>query len=118
MNLSINMHGAYEHMKVLKVMVDADLFVSLYDVSNLGNPLLEALFLKIPILTKREVEIEKILGKNYPGYINSFQNDDIFNFLKITKKYLLTQKPEILTWDKRMNNEINFLRNNGFYTRS
>ena len=55
MNLSINMHGAYEHMKVLKVMVDADLFVSLYDVSNLGNPLLEALFLKIPILTKERL---------------------------------------------------------------
>lgn len=116
-NLNINMQGAYEHMKVLKVMVDANLFVSLYDVSNLGNPLLEALFLKIPILTKREVEIEKILGKNYPGYINSFQNDDISNFLKICKKYLLTHKSEILTWDKRMNNETDFLRNNGFHTR-
>lgn len=43
--------GAVPHAEIPKYYSIADVFLSLYDVSNLGNPLLEAMYFGLPIVT-------------------------------------------------------------------
>ncbi len=43
--------GAVPHAEVCKYYTIADVFLSLYDVSNLGNPLIEAMYYGKPIVT-------------------------------------------------------------------
>ena len=43
--------GAVPHSEVYKYYTIADVFLSLYDVSNLGNPLIEAMYFGKPIVT-------------------------------------------------------------------
>lgn len=44
-------HGAIEQSKVFDYMVASNVFLSLYDLSNVGNPLLEAMSCGKPIIT-------------------------------------------------------------------
>ncbi len=43
--------GAVPHTEVYKYYAIADVFLSLYDVANLGNPLIEAMYFAKPIVT-------------------------------------------------------------------
>jgi glycosyltransferase involved in cell wall biosynthesis len=43
--------GGIPHRAIAAYMRSADAFLSLYDLSNLGNPLLEALYLGVPVVT-------------------------------------------------------------------
>ena len=117
-NLCIQMIGAVGHKIVLNKMSKADLFISLYGVSNLGNPLLEALFLKMPIITKPEPEIKKILGDNYNGFIDRIDDQDILNVLKSCSKDIENLSPNIKTWENRMEYEISFLKQNKFCSKA
>lgn len=61
--------GAQEHDKVYDFMSSADIFLSLYDMSNVGNPLLEALALGKCIITLTGGDTDKVIQNNYNGII-------------------------------------------------
>lgn len=44
-------HGAVPHEKVWELLIASDVFLSLYDLSNVGNPLLEAMGAGKPVIT-------------------------------------------------------------------
>lgn len=61
--------GAQEHDKVYDYMSCADIFLSLYDMSNVGNPLLEALTLGKCVITLATGDTEEVVRNNENGII-------------------------------------------------
>lgn len=61
--------GAQEHDRVYDFMSCADIFLSLYDMSNVGNPLLEALTLGKCIVTLTGGDTDKVIQNDYNGVI-------------------------------------------------
>jgi glycosyltransferase involved in cell wall biosynthesis len=53
--------GARPFGEVADFYAAADIFLSLYDCSNLGNPLLEALYSGLPVVTLRDGSTEGLL---------------------------------------------------------
>lgn len=109
--------GAVEHELVYKYMMASDIFLSLYDMSNVGNPLLEALVLGKCIVTldvgdtNTVIENDKngILLKiselhKLPGIILELgKNKDKREALgRQAKEYA---KKNLYSWDRRMEME-------------
>lgn len=104
--LSIKFLGAKSHIDVLEHMNKADLFVSFYDVSNLGNPLLEAHFLGIPIVTFNSEPLRAIFGQSL-HYFPDFEtctSADLRMFLSDSKCNSIS-RDVIRLWHDRMDIE-------------
>lgn len=63
-NKNIFFVGAKTYLEVKEYYLSADLFVSMYDFTNLGNPLLEAMSAGLPIITIDNGETKKIYDGN------------------------------------------------------
>ena len=111
--------GALEHEKTLSILKRADLFISLYDLSNVGNPLLEAMKLGKCIVTLNNGSTGKIISNNKNGILLEYKDLDkglsevILELLKNKKKRNALGKgasryadAKFINWEKRMEQEV------------
>lgn len=120
-NSNIIFLGALSNLEVQKYMAACDLFLSLYDLSNLGNPLLEAMNAGLPIITldngntksvyknKNLVLLpylseEEIVKNVYDNIL--FLKDNIELRSKIAENAKLYAKEEIFSWKDRISIEV------------
>lgn len=82
--------GSIEHDNVLNYISAADVFLSFYDLSNVGNPLLEAMMLSKPIVTLDVGDTKTIISHNKNGLI--YNINDIENIYLGTKMLLDNQE--------------------------
>lgn len=111
--------GALSHDKALEILKRADLFISLYDLSNVGNPLLEAMKLKRCIVTlnngstgqiiknnKNGILLELVnLKKRLPGIILDLLSDKNKRNKMGDQAFYFAQN-ELNTWEQRMTREV------------
>lgn len=110
--------GAISHGDVYDFMVSADVFLSLYDLSNVGNPLLEAMTLGKCIVTLNVGDTMSVInGQN--GILLEY--DDLYKLGDILLNLSMDEKARMsygknareyandyfYTWEKRMNIEYN-----------
>jgi len=123
-NKNIEFIGSISSLEVHKYMNVVDAFISMYDVSNVGNPLLEALTYNLPIITYAsgntsdiidekngilitEEDEKKIVESLHLNMLKVYEDLDLRNELSINaKKYAETN---LLTWDQRIDKEIKVL---------
>jgi glycosyltransferase involved in cell wall biosynthesis len=120
---SIRFLGGIPHKQVAKYFSIADIFLSLYDVSNLGNPLLEALYCGLPIVTIDDGSTRHLLRNGDNCFL--IESQDIEGELPLIVKQLLkdkalrericsnarkTFKDKVLSWEDRMRLEDQLVR--------
>ncbi|MBA7583080.1 Alpha-monoglucosyldiacylglycerol synthase [subsurface metagenome] len=66
---SVQFLGLIPHREVAKYCSITNLFLSLYDITNLGNPVLEALYFGIPIITISDEGTRQLLEDGYNLYL-------------------------------------------------
>jgi len=115
--------GVVSHDEIPKFMNVADIFVSLYDLSNVGNPLLEAMTCGKCIVTLNNGTTEELIKNNETGIL--LNPDDLKTLPDVivkllhddtrrnqlgnkVKKYANTH---LWTWEERMKREIEFVEN-------
>lgn len=118
-NQNVIFVGSIPQAKVYQYMKRADVFLSLYDLSNLGNPLMEAMICGLPIITLNNGDTSTVIKHNetgvlldldnvdaVPDYINKILNDREFaNHL--SENVFLFAKREFWSWEQRIETEIN-----------
>ncbi|MBI4722609.1 MAG: glycosyltransferase family 4 protein [Candidatus Stahlbacteria bacterium] len=110
--------GAIPHEKVKTYMNAADIFVSLYELSNVGNPLLEAMICSKCIVTIDEGDTFKVVKNMETGIllneneietlpetiINLLNNEDLgLRLGKNAREYALNY---FWSWEERMEKEM------------
>lgn len=111
-------HGSVPHAEVSKYMLASDVFVSLYDLSNVGNPLLEAMSFGKAIITLDNGDTSRFIldGKNgycvncsqleiIPSLMISLAQDDIkrINMGNEARKFAIDH---FWSWEDRMAAEL------------
>lgn len=115
--------GAVPHCEVYKYYTIADVFLSLYDVANLGNPLIEAMYFGKPIVTLDDGSTSALLadGQNailvppariaeeLPRRVSALLADAGLREA-LGKAARATFDCKVLTWQERMALEERLLR--------
>ena len=118
--------GAKTHMEVRELMNVVDVFISMYDLSNVGNPLLEALVEGCAIITYDTGDTASVIdGKN--GILIPFYSNEEKKIIKTLRNHieelaydndklqvlrrnaLLYADKHLVDWDKRIEDEISIL---------
>lgn len=120
-NLNILFVGALTGEKVREFMLASDIFVSMYDLSNLGNPLLEAMSAGLAIITLDNGNTKDVYDGNNMILLEYKSEEEIVSSLTKTilwlkanleEKVLLQQSANeyaqvnLLTWEERINKEF------------
>lgn len=130
-NLDIKKHvrfeGAILHSDIPKYLAATDIFLSLYDISNVGNPLLEAMMAGKCVVTLNNGDTHTIISNRGNGVLLDYDSlndlpevlDTLINDEKIrcelgnsARKFA---EANFWTWENRMNaeiKEISFILNN------
>ena len=117
----VNFLGSLNHSDIFHHIGKADMFVSMYDSSNVGNPLLEAMRANIVIVTLSNGDTGKWIQHRVNGLIYDPNTDfydlaavDIMNLLnddevknKILSNLRVTEKERLWTWEQRLTAEVN-----------
>jgi len=112
--------GSVQNQEIKKYLNFADIFISMYDLSNVGNPLLEAISANCCIFTLNNGDTGNWIKHKANGFIyeiddNLFNNvaRDIISYSKdndlqkfIKKNVELTNKEKLWNWDERMKTEV------------
>lgn len=113
--------GAVEQSEIKDYMEIADIFLSLYDLSNVGNPLLEAMSCGKPIITLNVGDTSSLIMNNQNGVLLDVNNLDLLptEIIKILEdqNYAKTlgenakayAEREFWSWDERMEAELNIV---------
>lgn len=118
LNGKVYFKGAVEQKIVSNYMVAADVFLSLYDLSNVGNPLMEAMMCGKPIITLDVGDTKKLITNNENGILLSvnklneipkmmikvMENKSFAN--KISAGALKTAHDRFWSWEERIAAEI------------
>jgi glycosyltransferase involved in cell wall biosynthesis len=123
---NVKFMGAKTHTEVRELMKIIDIFVSMYDLSNVGNPLLEALVEGCAIITYDTGDTSSVIdSKN--GILIPFYGEDEEKIIKalvhhidelaydnnklqeLKRNALLYGNKHLVDWDKRIENEIDIL---------
>jgi hypothetical protein len=114
---NVTFAGALTHEDSLSIVNSCDMFWSFYDITNLGNPLLEAAYLEKPIVTtgdrdvnflfgNRELccldEIDCIVDESYLGLIDDSYKESLI-------AYSCHLKNNLFSWKDRIKNELNWI---------
>lgn len=121
-SLSIDSHvtfkGAVQQEEIKGIMAGCNAFLSFYDLSNLGNPIMEAMIAGLPIITIDVGDTRELIKNNENGLlIPSDKLEFIPIFMekllvenklryKFSKAAQITAKNEFISWDERIENEI------------
>ncbi|MEW6409349.1 MAG: glycosyltransferase family 4 protein [Nitrospirota bacterium] len=115
--------GGVPHREVYKYFTISNIFMTLYDISNLGNQLLEAMYFGLPIVTLDDGSTEDLLKNNYNSLL--VKTDDIESELPLNVKKLLdnelwsreigrnakkTFEEKVISWKERMRLEDALIR--------
>lgn len=114
----VRFEGAVPHREVPKYLAAADIFLSFYDWSNVGNPLLEAMMAGKCILTLNNGDTGRFVQNGINGVLLEY--DDLPNLPQIIKELLADEdrherlgtnarkfaKEHFWTWEERMDAEI------------
>ncbi|QFU01500.1 Glycosyl transferases group 1 [Halomonas sp. THAF5a] len=112
--------GALSHSSVTSFLLNADIFLSMYDSSNVGNPLLEAIRANKIIVTLDNGDTGKWIQHKKHGLIYDPKNidysviaKDMYNLIydenmkcEILNNVRVLEKTKILTWDERLGKEV------------
>ena len=112
--------GAVAHKEVMGYLGQSDVFMSMYDSSNVGNPLLEAIRANKIIVTLNNGDTKNWIQHNKNGLIynpnESFYKkvaQDLLELLQNESKMkelknnlLITEHEKLYTWDERLSKEI------------
>lgn len=110
--------GGLKQEDVWQYYAAANIFLSLYDLSNVGNPLMEAMRYGKTIVTIDNGDTGKIIKNNYNGILlnpddlNDIDKviiklfDDAKTSNKLSKNALEYASKEFITWDERMQIEL------------
>ena len=118
--------GAVPHSEVYKYYAIADVFLSLYDVANLGNPLIEAMYFAKPIVTLDDRSTSALLadrenailvppariGEDLPRWVSALLADPGLREA-LGKAARATFDQKVLAWQHRMAMEERLLRRVG-----
>ncbi len=108
--------GAIKNEEVKQYMQLADIFLSFYNLSNVGNPLLEALCLGKPIITynvgdtnkiingKNGIILDDVTPKNIAKNIEKINKTE--NLQKFSKNAYNYSKQNLYSWKHRMELEL------------
>lgn len=114
--------GALSHHNVQRLMNSADIFVSLYDLSNVGSPLLEAMRCARCIVALNNGDTNTIILNNENGILMDHYDPATLAEIIVALidnesfRYHLGQnarsyaKDHFQTWDERIRMEINLLK--------
>ena len=109
--------GGVDQNEIGKYYVMSDVFLSLYDFSNVGNPLLEALMHGKPIITLNNGNTSQIIKNNYNGILIPIDHDEMIAEAMIRLKEhdelrdrlsynaLDYAKKNLWSWEQRMDHE-------------
>lgn len=111
-------HGALSNKEALTKISGCDLFWSFYDITNLGNPIMEAAYFERPIQTLYESSMAKLLPKGLMYGLDDSNKivSEAVQILenqrfKAEKVRLVKQfKSRIRTWPERMELEISWIK--------
>lgn len=122
----VKLHGQVSHDKVASIMTDADFIMSLYKMTNVTNPLLEAMFLNVPVVTLSDSSLLSIVSDDESKNRYIFNEIDeeslieqISDFLNVCDineirqrrlEFNGTKPNELMTWGKRINSEVTKLK--------
>lgn len=116
--LSVQFLGAVRQQEVADYLNAADIFLSFYDLSNLGNPIMEAMIVGKPIITidvgdTKELIRDKENGILIPGDRLDMIAPTMLSLLvdknlkmKISEGAIRTSKSEFWSWKSRMTAEL------------
>lgn len=111
-------HGAVNQSDVFLYMRSSSIFLSLYDLSNVGNPLLEAMRAGLPIITLDNGDTAKIVKNNYNGILIPESNLDEIPIkmlelasnpklrCQLSTNALEYSNSHFWTWEERMETEF------------
>lgn len=111
----ITFTGAIPNAEVYKYMIEADIFLSFYDLSNVGNPLLEALCLGKMIITYNVGDTNKIINNENGILLDDVEPHKIASCIKKLDKKTIKEyerkakkyaDENLYSWKKRMEIEI------------
>jgi glycosyltransferase involved in cell wall biosynthesis len=114
--------GAQPRSEVAVWMHAADLFLSLYDVSNCGNPLFEALLLGKPLVTldngaTASVIVDGVNGRLVDPRAEDSLPDVVRELLcsaeqrqRLSRGALAWAEQELYSWEERLSREISWLQ--------
>ncbi len=107
--------GGVPHKELCKFLSISDVFLNLFDVSNLGNPLLEALYFNVPVVTIDDKSMAGLLENNVDALLVKIEN--LEEELPLQVKRILeeeslreairrnaksTFEKKVLSWEERM----------------
>lgn len=115
-------HGSVNQSDVFLYMRSSKVFLSLYELSNVGNPLLEAMRAGLPIITLDNGDTGTIIKNNYNGILISESNtqDIPVKMLELATNQMLSKALSLnaleyaglyfWTWEERMETEFQEVR--------
>jgi hypothetical protein len=122
----VNVIGEVPHEHVTNIFMHTDFLLSLYKFTNVTNPLLEAIYLNVPIISIKDDSLLKIVTHNINQNIFLFaensneqylvneiaaflNNCDINEIRKIRKDNFNSEVNIVNSWEERVNLEVNKL---------
>lgn len=120
----IRLLGPMDNQEALKCLQAADAFISAYDLSNVGNPLLEAIRAGLPIFTLDNGDTARWIKHGYNGFIYPPDDSaigamatDIVRLMddrklraKIREGLGETERKRLWTWRERLKAEVETVR--------
>lgn len=115
--------GAVPHEEISKYFAAADIFLSFYDLSNVGNPLLEAMISGKCIVTLNNGDTGRIINNGHNGMLLEYE--DLPRISQVIKHLLADEahrkrlganastfaEEHFWTWEERMDAEIQAVEN-------
>jgi len=110
--------GAIPHTQVQRYFAAADVFISTYDLSNMGNPLLEALAAGKAIVTLNNGGTDRVIQDGYNGILLPMDDlarlptvviellTDVSRRQQLEQNALAYTKAQLWNWDERMAVEV------------
>ena len=112
--------GSIHNFEVKKYLNIADIFISTYDLSNVGNPLLEAIKANKIIFTLNNGDTNSWIQHKINGFIYDINNYlidnmamDLYELIhspdlqkNIIENIKKTEKEKLWTWNERLNAEV------------
>lgn len=122
----VDYSGPVPYEKTTEIFASYDILLSLYIMNNITNPLLEAVFYGIPVMTIYKADLAELIGERVKGCImlkdsenekeliqqaaEQLNNTDIGR-LQEMYSFMENGSTNIGTWDQRMSKELDFIRN-------
>jgi len=120
----VDYRGPVPYDKTPEIFANYDILLSLYIMNNITNPLLEAVFYGIPVMTIYKPDLAELIGERVQGCIllkDSEREEELIDQAaeklnnidigKLQEMYnsMKNRSTNIGTWDERMSKELEFI---------